>query len=166
MKCHLAATVKTLRYSILVIGYGNELRGDDGVGQKVARTVHKWGLPNVRSLAVHQLTPELAEELVKVDCVIFVDAYPVSAKPEVQVYPLEPSRSVATIGHTSDPQMLLAIAQALYNYHPIAWWVGIPAVNFELSKTVSPIAQTGMTEAIEEIERLIQHQPATLPQAL
>ncbi|GET37046.1 hydrogenase maturation protease [Microseira wollei] len=167
MSCHLTATLKTLRQSILVIGYGNELRGDDGVGQRVARAVEEWRVPNLRSLAVHQLTPELAEELAVVDRVIFVDAYTEATPPEVRVCPLEPAHSVATTGHTSDPQMLLAIAQALYNAHPQAWWVGIPAVNFELSNDLSPIASQGMEEALEEIDRLIKHQPSpphtTLP---
>jgi hydrogenase maturation protease len=164
MNCHLAATLKTLRQSTLVIGYGNDLRGDDGVGQQVARTVEIWGVPNVRSLAVHQLTPELAAELATVDRVIFVDAYLASAAQDVQVCALEPAHCVATIGHTSDPQMLLAIAQALYNHHPEAWWVGIPAVNFELSDRLSPRTEQGMADALEEIDRLIRQQPLSIAQ--
>ena len=158
MSCNLTATLKTLRQSILVIGYGNELRGDDGVGQRVARAVEGWGVPNLRSLAVHQLTPELADELIYVDRVIFVDAYTEVTTPEVRVCLLEPAHSVATTGHTSDPQMLLAIAQALYNAHPQAWWIGIPAVDFELGYDFSAITEQGMEEALEEIDRLIKHQ--------
>jgi hydrogenase maturation protease len=167
MSCHLTATPKTLGDSILVIGYGNELRGDDGVGQRVARAVEEWRVPNLRSLAVHQLTPELAEELAVVDRVIFVDAYADVKTPEVRVCPLEPAHSVATTAHTSDPEILLAIAQALYNAHPQAWWVGIPAVNFELGNDLSPITSQGMEAALEAIDRLIKYQPSpphsTLP---
>src|SRR5947209_7059306 len=36
---------------VLVIGYGNELRGDDGVGPCVARTVASWQRPGLRALA-------------------------------------------------------------------------------------------------------------------
>ncbi|MGF1587982.1 MAG: hydrogenase maturation protease [Pleurocapsa sp.] len=63
----------------LVIGYGNTLRSDDGAGQSAANQIAAWGLPNVRSLAVHQLTPELAEDIANADTVIFVDAV-ISAK--------------------------------------------------------------------------------------
>ena len=161
MSCHLTATLLTLRQSILVIGYGNELLCDDGVGQRVARAVAEWRVPNLRSLAVHQLTPELAEELVDVDRVIFVDAYTEATQQEVRVCRLEAADTVATTGHTSDPLLLLAIAQALYNAHPQAWWVGIPAVNFELSDRLSPITEQGMEEALEEIDRLIKHQPSS-----
>lgn len=166
MNCNLAATLKTLCHSILVIGYGNELRGDDGVGQLVARIVEGWGVPNLRSLAVHQLTPELTEELVTADCVIFVDAYPASPEQGVQVFRIEPTHSVSTMGHTSDPQMLLAIAQALYSYNPQAWWIGIPAVNMELGEQLSPITEQGMADALDEIDRLIRHKPLDFPKAI
>ena len=43
----------------LVIGYGNELRGDDGLGPYIAARVEEQCLPHVRTLTVHQLTPEL-----------------------------------------------------------------------------------------------------------
>ena len=58
----------------LVIGYGNSLRSDDGIGVRVAEIVADWYLPEVRSLCLPQLTPELAADLAKVDLVIFVDA--------------------------------------------------------------------------------------------
>jgi hydrogenase maturation protease len=149
--------LKTLRQSILVIGYGNDLRGDDGVGQQVARTVEKWGVANVRSLRVHQLTPELAEEVAQVDLVIFVDAYRKGEQQDLQVLPLKSEcAAVTSMGHISDPHMLLALAQALYGHHPQAWLIAIPAVNFELSEQLSPIAEQGIDDALEEIDRLIR----------
>ncbi|PPT05423.1 NADH-reducing hydrogenase maturation factor [Geitlerinema sp. FC II] len=59
---------------MLVIGYGNSLRGDDGIGRAIAEQVASWNLPHVRSLSLHQLTPELAEELSRVDRAVFIDA--------------------------------------------------------------------------------------------
>jgi hydrogenase maturation protease len=41
----------------LVIGYGNSLRGDDGIGIKVAQIVADWHLPKVRSLKLNKTTP-------------------------------------------------------------------------------------------------------------
>jgi hydrogenase maturation protease len=60
--------------SILVIGYGNSLRSDDEAGCRVADLVASWELPYVRSLTVHQLTPELAEPIAQSELTIFVDA--------------------------------------------------------------------------------------------
>src|SRR5205823_6351255 len=61
-------------YSFVVIGYGNDLRGDDGVGQRVALSVACWRQPGVMALALHQLTPELTTWLVRATFAIFVDA--------------------------------------------------------------------------------------------
>ena len=60
--------------SLLVIGFGNTLRCDDGVGPKAVLAVEELGLPGVRTLTCPQLTPELADPLSKVDSAVFVDA--------------------------------------------------------------------------------------------
>lgn len=154
--------IKTQPNSTLVIGYGNDLRGDDGVGQQVAHIIESWELPNLRSLAVQQLTPELVEELATVARVIFIDAYPANSEPAVKVYHLEPASDETPIGHTSDPRTLLALTQALHNYHPSAWLVTIPGVNFELGETLSPVAEQGLCEALEEIDYLIRQIPSDM----
>ncbi|CAD5939074.1 Hydrogenase maturation protease [Planktothrix agardhii] len=59
---------------ILIVGYGNPIRGDDGIGQAVITELEQLNLMNVRSLSLHQLTPEVAAEMAEVDTVIFVDA--------------------------------------------------------------------------------------------
>lgn len=146
--------------SWVVIGYGNTLRRDDGVGQVVAMQVQEWGWLGVRSLPLHQLTPELAQTLATVDGAIFVDAYPVSPeKALVQVFPLRSGEADSVpFGHHCDPRSLLALAQALYNHSPPAWLVTIPAVDFEFGETLSPIAQQGVTDALIYIHRLLATQ--------
>ena len=47
----------------LVIGYGNTLRGDDGVGPRVAEAIEKLNLPGVRTLVCQQLSPEHADPI-------------------------------------------------------------------------------------------------------
>ena len=58
----------------LVIGYGNELRRDDGLGPQAARAVAGWGMPGVLALSCHQLTPELAEIVADAEEALFIDA--------------------------------------------------------------------------------------------
>ena len=61
MDCHLAATLKRLNRSLLVIGYGNPLHRDDGVGQDVAKQIAAWRLPNVEAIAaMAQLPPRFS----------------------------------------------------------------------------------------------------------
>lgn len=168
MNCNLTAKLQSLRHSVVVIGYGNELRSDDAIGPQVARAVQAWGVPSVHSLAVHQLTPELAETLAEAEMAIFVDACITPAAPppadggeedgpSVRVLPLEPAGTGASIGgHASDPRTLLALAGLLYGRAPQAWLVTVPGVNFDLGEELSPVAETGMADALEEIDYLIR----------
>ena len=59
----------------LIIGYGNPLRGDDGVGWEVASRLAAT-IPEEAAhiMTVHQLTPELAESVSEAELVIFIDA--------------------------------------------------------------------------------------------
>ena len=56
----------------LVIGYGNDLRGDDAIGQQVAKAIKDCCLSSVQSIAIHQLTPELAAPLANVNLAILL----------------------------------------------------------------------------------------------
>jgi hydrogenase maturation protease len=136
----------------IAIGYGNELRSDDGIGQRVARALQ---LSNVKSIAVHQLTPELAEALANTDLAVFIDACLATENSQVQVQSLLPNSSNVIAGHTADPRSLLALTQALYNRCPQAWWIKVPGVNFELGYSLSPIAEIGVAIALQKITQII-----------
>ena len=144
---------------IVIIGYGNTLRSDDGVGQIVATEIESWKLPSVKSHSLHQLTPELADILAQSSYAIFIDACPATEIGEtIQIYPLEPIDSNNfSLGHISNPRSLLALTQALYSYTPPACAIAIPAVNFDLGETLSPIAKLGITQALQKIQNLIPH---------
>jgi len=59
----------------LVIGYGNPLCEDDGIGWRAAELVEQSLKPAEASvLRCHQLTPELAVEVQNASLVIFLDA--------------------------------------------------------------------------------------------
>jgi hydrogenase maturation protease len=142
---------------ILVIGYGNDLRCDDAVGQRVSELVAQWKLPNVFAIAVRQLTPELAEMLADVDLTIFVDVYPAQpGETDVRVQPIDLSETTELMSHMGDPRSLLALTRALYGRAPQAWWVTVPGVNFEIKISLSPTAEQGVETALNQIQHLIQ----------
>jgi len=58
----------------LVIGIGNPLRSDDGVGWWLARRAERW-LPPSQLRAVQQLTPELSADVAAAARVLFIDAW-------------------------------------------------------------------------------------------
>ncbi len=123
---------------VLVIGYGNPLRGDDGVGPFVAS--------RLGGVAVHQLTPELAEQVAAADVAIFVDARADLPPGEVQICPLEDEGALT---HQCSPAYLVHLARTVYGRSPEATLVGIGAQSFELGKPLSEAVR----RAADEVER-------------
>lgn len=143
---------KTLEF--LIIGYGNTLRSDDGVGQIVAMKVEKWNLPQVKSIYFHQLTPELAEKIAEFDTVIFIDACLNSN--QVELKPVEKENLLNNnSGHYCSPEYLLYLTKFLYQKTPQAWLITIPIQNLDLGENLSFVAEKGITEALKKIENLI-----------
>lgn len=142
--------------TILVIGYGSELRGDDAVGPRVAEAVAGWHQPGVRAVGVHQLAPELAEALASARFAIFVDASIDSVESGVQVREIGPAELQAGVGHTGDPRNLLALARALYGRYPRAWLVTVPVARFEFGAALSLEAERGRAEAVRRVVQLLR----------
>lgn len=142
---------QTVPCDLLVVGYGNTLRRDDGVGPRVADSVAALNLPGVRTLACPQLTPELADPIAQARVVIFVDAA-VDAPAEVQLRPLEPNESAQVMAHAADPRTMLALARDVFGHVPQAWWLTIPASELGFGEELSPAAQRGFATALERIK--------------
>lgn len=143
--------------TILVIGYGNTLRGDDGAGQKVAQLVADWKLQNVISLAVHQLTPELSETMAKANLVIFVDTVAVTNREEkeLQIKKLNVNDKIDILGHSSNPENILFLTQLLYQKSPTAYWLLIPGIHFAFGETLSEVTERFIPLALAEIKEII-----------
>jgi len=138
---------------LLVIGYGNTLRSDDGVGPKVADTVAALALPGVRALTLPLLTPELADPVSQARVVIFVDAT-VDAPREVQLRELAPADTSQIMAHSASPATLLALARDVFGHAPEAWLLTIPVENIDIGEELSAFARRGLEVAVEEIKKL------------
>lgn len=138
---------------LLIIGYGNELRRDDGVGPKVAASVAKWNLPGVRTLVCQQLTPELADPIASAGRVVFVDA---NANPSdsVQLREIDPTEVAQVMSHATNPLSLLALTQQAFGRCPSASWLTIPVQDLGFGDELSPLARQGMQVALERLRAI------------
>jgi hydrogenase maturation protease len=141
---------------VLVIGYGNSLRGDDGIGPHLARAVEAWALPHLRVLAVYQLTPELAEAVAAARRVLFLDAHADANNVPVRVSRLEPAEDSSPSGHSVDPRALLRLARDLYGRAPESYWVTVEARDFGLGEGLSREAKAHCRAALECIAALLE----------
>lgn len=138
---------------LLVIGYGNTLRSDDGVGPKAAEAVAALHLPGVQVLTCDLLTPELADPISRAGWVVFVDAA-VDAPREVQLRPLTPADSSQIMAHAADPRTLLALARDVFGRAPGAWWLTIPIRNLAIGEDLSEMARLGLSACVSTIKKL------------
>ncbi len=138
---------------VLVIGYGNLLRGDDGVGRYVIDALEPL-LPEEATASIHQLTPEWAETISHTRMVVFVDAAVGDNPGEVRHLQLEP-----TVGqpgsHELTPEGILSMAAELYGRCPMAYIVTITGGSFEFSDSLTePVAASVPVAARIVLQRL------------
>ena len=138
---------------LLIIGYGNTLRSDDGVGPRLVEAVGTLRLPRVRTLLCQQLSPEHSGLVSLAGAVIFVDAA-VDAPHTVQLRELTPGPTTQLFAHAADPRTLLAFARDVFGHAPRAWWLTIPAVNLAFGEQLSPETEAGYQEALAHIKML------------
>lgn len=129
--------------SALVIGIGNRLRGDDGVGALLAEQAALWAAVDdpLSVRCVQQLTPELAADLACCEVVLFIDAWlaplPSGAAARPRLDRLEPEASELGGFHRLPPGQLLAISQMLYGCCPQADLLRVPAHALEHGTALS-----------------------------
>jgi hydrogenase maturation protease len=109
----------------LVIGYGNPLREDDGLGLRAAQMIQDRLPPGaVRVLTSRQLTPELAADVAGSSLVIFLDAESGTSPGLVTTRPLHAKRDASpSWTHTGSPAALLALSEALSGSAPPSFLV-------------------------------------------
>jgi hydrogenase maturation protease len=141
----------------LIIGYGNPLRGDDGIGQAAAQALaNDAAIKCADVIGCHQLTPELAECIAAVDLVVFVDAA-ADIQPGVVVVREVQGTSTQSSGlvHTADPPALLDLARKLYRRSPEAFLVTVGVSTLALSEGLSDSAAAALPEAVAAVRRLV-----------
>jgi hydrogenase maturation protease len=140
---------------ILVIGYGNTLRQDDGFGWWVAERLIEEPVDGVEVIVSHQLTPELAEPLSRCRVAVFVDARegePVG-KLDLETVTATPSAN-ASFTHSVGPTELCYIAQAVYGSAPAqAYLLTVRSVHFEHKEKPSPEVEKAVERATAMIRR-------------
>jgi len=152
---------------ILLIGYGNTFRRDDGAGPALARMVkEKSSRGDIRVITPHQLTPELAEELAAPDVtgVMFMDAAVVSGDDprfagSIVPRVLECTPHSSCFGHHFPPTALLTYSKFLYGVLPPAWLISIPGHDFGFGEGFSEKTEHMLCMAREKALDLLRLLP-------
>lgn len=139
---------------VLVYGFGNPGRQDDGLGPRVIEEIESRGFRSVQTDANYQLQIEDAAEMIKYDLVIFVDATVRSQHPYV-VQRVRPSSEISFTSHVVSPDSVLAICRDIFNKAPETWVIGIRGYDFEFIEGLSDRAQSNFEKALDFITLLL-----------
>lgn len=138
---------------VLVIGYGNTLRGDDGAGSRAAEQLARE-VPTITTRIVHQLTPELAEAVAEATLVFFIDAQVESTALILRT--IQPSPDLLPQTHFLTPEALIALSREVYGKNPrCAYYIGIPAFDMSFSEFLSKRTADAVNEAVKEVKKIL-----------
>jgi len=141
---------------VLIIGYGNPLRGDDALGWRVTERLRELvQSPEIEILTLHQLMPELMETLSEAELAIFVDAGEGAPPGELTERLIEAGIAAGAFTHHATPEALLAGARSLYGRAAEGVLFTVTAADFSLGAELSPAVSARVDELVERVLRRI-----------
>jgi hydrogenase maturation protease len=139
---------------MLVIGYGNPLRCDDGLGQYLAEWLEeRW--KRAMFITSTQLTPELAEPISRAERVVFLDARVGDIPGMVTCENVQPLPANGAFTHNVTPSSLLAAAHELYGASPLAILITVTAASFEFTSEFSPLIRARLPRITDSVASLV-----------
>jgi hydrogenase maturation protease len=142
---------------ILIIGYGNTLRSDDGVGPRAAQLLGECcANDRITVVACHQLTPELAPAIAEAGHLILLDAEIGGEPGHIRRRDLTPEPTGGSIlSHAIDARSLLAIAQSLYQHAPPATVLTVSGGSFALGDALTPPVEAALPLLLAAVREII-----------
>ena len=142
---------------VLVLAVGNPLRSDDGLAWRAADELRSGSSHSeIEILKVHQLTPELAEDVSRAALAIFVDAAAAVIEPgTLTCEQVVASDEECAASHSFTPAALLQLAATLYNASPAAFLVSMAGKSFEHGNSLSPEVEQALPQVAAKVRELI-----------
>ena len=150
---------------VLVIGCGNPLREDDGLGYIAAAALEADCPPGVRVIYCHQLLPELAVDISRARLVILIDARADAPPGQIDQVQVTPQPPVSGVGHHIDMANILYWGQALYRVAPRCWAFSVGAASFGYREELSAPVAAALPELLAAVRRFLAAQSAKIPES-
>ena len=147
---------------VLVCGYGNPFRTDDGVGHLLAPAVaeliaSRGGEAEVR--LEHQLLPEMAEEFGKYDLLAFTDArVPGTGSGKgYDIREISPDPALEGLNiHSVGPEWILALAARLWGKVPPSVLVSVEGESFDFGEGLTAACNERMDNALAAFDEWLR----------
>lgn len=143
---------------ILIYGYGNPGRQDDGLGVMLSEDIEKWsalnGLTSIQTDSNYQLNLEDAAGISGYDIVIFADASGEDIN-DILVDELKPSAAVEFTMHAVSPAFILHLCTQVYGHAPEAYLMHIKGYEWEFMAEMTGSARKNLEIAINWLKNFL-----------
>ena len=150
---------------LLLLGYGNPDREDDGVAWHILRALTiKLGLTPPESYEDEfptseivdfdfqlQLTPEMAEDIASYPYVCFIDAHTGSIPEPVRLLSVESEFQNSPFTHHLTPQSLMSMCETIYQNKPDASLLSVLGHRFLFTRELSQETAELVPQAVDLI---------------
>lgn len=141
--------------TVLLIGYGNPGRLDDGLGPALAERIETKQLKGVTVDSNYQLSVEDADAISKHDFVLFVDAS-VSGREPFWIEKVDPKKEVSFSSHSISPEALMDMSNNMLDGKTLGYIMGIRGYEFnEFGEKLSAKAKENLDAAVQFVEKAI-----------
>jgi hydrogenase maturation protease len=142
---------------VLVIGFGNPAREDDGLGPAAAEMVEKAAISGVTVDTDYQLSVEHAADAAEFPKVVFVDAS-VDGEEPFTVKTVEGVVTESFSSHSVSPQQVIGLAKSLFGKTPKGFLLGIRGYSFEMFREeLSDRARGNLHAAVRWLVEALKH---------
>jgi hydrogenase maturation protease len=156
------ASSATADKRVLLLGFGNPGRRDDGLGPAAIEAAHGWNVPGISLDADYQLTVEDSWAVAQNDVVVFVDAAVDGPEP-FSFLPVENRAQPGFSSHSVRPETVLILAEQLFGARVEAYMLGIRGYEFdEFGAGLSERARENLHSALRFIQPMLRRRDFTI----
>lgn len=144
---------------LLIYGFGNPGRQDDGLGNEFIRKIEQWieknQLTGISCDSNYQLNIEDALEISQYEVVVFADATVEEHVETFRLDVLDPEKEIVKYTlHAASPGYILELCQDMYGKHPRTYLLRMKGYAWELAEGLTPEAQRNLEAAFEHFIRV------------
>jgi len=147
---------------MLLIGYGNPGRGDDGLGPAFSENIAARALAGLDVDTDYQLVAEHALAVSEHDLVVFADAE-IGGADAFSFREIAPGAPEVLGSHSLVPETVLALCETLYGRRPKAYVLGISGYEYgEVKEGLSERASANLADAEAFFLDWLRHQAVSV----
>lgn len=146
---------------LLIYGYGNPGRSDDGLGIKLAEFAKQWAIENnkwqINVETAYQLNIEDAEIISHYDYVIFSDASTKNIE-GIKLSIVKPRKTTLEFTmHSMSVEYILYLCKQHFKKAPVTLLLQIQGKEWNTKEELSPLGEKNLRMAIEFMKHFYNH---------